>query len=446
MGDWVGSEMKDAESNVTDIPLQTSDEPCKQSPAKMGEWLVSEMKDAESKAEHISIQILKNPRIHKVPRRLLQIHGDADLFEPQVVSIGPYHYDKPRLMLMQDFKKAATKWFIDKASLGLESFYAKVQEVAQEAKECYAELPEKLCHDEFVNMMFFDGCFLLCLIDHFTRDKMEFLPVSKHLQGSIMKDIFMLENQLPYVVLTALMSLKHVDIPRFFEVYLGTIDNIALPKDPQIHLLGLLRSILVGSPTLTPPPVRAKYWKTSRSASELVQVGVEINSGETNNLSDISFVGSYIRGQLLLPMIIVNDWILSRFLNLIAFEMSPHSNSDYRISSYVWFMDQLIQHKEDVKELRANGILLNELGNDQQVADLFHKMALEIEPDRQVFYGVMRGVDVHCSNKIRVSIVRPVMVHFSQWGTNPIAFAAATVLLILTVVQTIYAVKPSGGR
>jgi hypothetical protein len=63
---------------------------------------------------------------------------------------------------------------------------------------------------------------------------------------------------------------------------------------------------------------------------------------------------------------------------------------------------------EDVREMRSQGILLNTLGSDQQVAELFNEIAnysvclINVYTDIQV----ERGVESHCRNKLKRWILR----------------------------------------
>ncbi|KAH8485745.1 hypothetical protein H0E87_027256 [Populus deltoides] len=45
------------------------------------------------------------------------------------------------------------------------------------------------------------------------------------------------------------------------------------------------------------------------------------------------------------------------------------------VASYICFIDSLIDHPEDVREMRSQGKLLNTLGSDQQVTELFNEIA-----------------------------------------------------------------------
>ncbi|RYR40860.1 hypothetical protein HN51_026829 [Arachis hypogaea] len=52
------------------------------------------------------------------------------------------------------------------------------------------------------------------------------------------------------------------------------------------------------------------------------------------------------------------------FLNLVAHEMWPNFRNNFEISSFIVFMNSLIDQPEDVKELRLADVLINKLAND----------------------------------------------------------------------------------
>ena len=59
---------------------------------------------------------------------------------------------------------------------------------------------------EFADMMFLDGCFLLQLME--SDDEPPLAGLAMSCGPSILKDIFLLENQIPWLVLEVLMQLR----------------------------------------------------------------------------------------------------------------------------------------------------------------------------------------------------------------------------------------------
>ncbi|TKY46398.1 UPF0481 protein isoform X2 [Spatholobus suberectus] len=96
----------------------------------------------------------------------------------------------------------------------------------------------------------------------------------------------------------------------------------------------------------------------NRNIQELRAAGVRLKKSNSRRLWDISFSCGWLRPELKLPEITVDDTTAPTFLNLITYEMCPDFRNNYKIcSSFVAFMDSLIDHPDDVKELRSAGVL-----------------------------------------------------------------------------------------
>ena len=133
---------------------------------KSNEWLIKITNESEASVK--ASRSRTKPRIQRVPDLLRKNKDCPELFEPEVVAIGPYHAAKPHLRPMEEHKKAAAKQLAAAANLDIVSLYDKVSGVADTAKDWYAELPD-MTDKEFVDMMFFDACFLL----HFIHTSLE---------------------------------------------------------------------------------------------------------------------------------------------------------------------------------------------------------------------------------------------------------------------------------
>ncbi|KAE8039124.1 hypothetical protein FH972_011566 [Carpinus fangiana] len=55
--------------------------------------------------------------------------------------------------------------------------------------------------------------------------------------------------------------------------------------------------------------------------------------------------------------------------------------NDFGISSYISFLDSLINEPNDVKDLRKARVLFNFLGSDQEVANLFNAIGADLVPN-----------------------------------------------------------------
>nr|GLL24519.1 hypothetical protein BC332_11812 [Ipomoea trifida] len=83
----------------------------------------------------------------------------------------------------------------------------------------------------------------------------------------------------------------------------------------------------------------------------------------------------------------------------------PDSPNNSEISSFLCFMDSLINNAEDVKELRSKGVVFNYLGTDQDVAELFNQISRDLVPNPHAYAQVKRDIQTHCDKKARVFIL-----------------------------------------
>lgn len=176
------------------------------------------------------------------------------------------------------------------------------------------------------------------------------------------------------------------------------------------------------------------------TAKELKKVGICFMSSKTSALTDVKFKSSLLYGTLKLPSITIDESTRSMLFNLVAFETSAALNPLW-VTSYICFMDSLIDDADDVKELRSKGIIINFHGPDQQVADLFNHMGSFLEPDTSVYNDVKREINEQCESIVKKWVAQWQQTYFqSPWAF--IAVAAATAGLALTATQTYYAVYP----
>ncbi|GLT63174.1 hypothetical protein SLA2020_357550 [Shorea laevis] len=84
---------------------------------------------------------------------------------------------------------------------------------------------------------------------------------------------------------------------------------------------------------------------------------------------------------LKLPPVKVDNYTAPNLMNLMAQEMCPDFVNDFEITSYVSFLNSLIEKAENVKELRDAGVLGNRLGSDKAVVRLFNKINAKLVPN-----------------------------------------------------------------
>ncbi|XP_062081162.1 UPF0481 protein At3g47200-like [Humulus lupulus] len=177
------------------------------------------------------------------------------------------------------------------------------------------------------------------------------------------------------------------------------------------------------------------------SAQELKSAGIEFKPSG----ADIAYTSKRFnfKGHLKLPPLTVDEWTKPKLMNLVAYEMCLGDVGSYIVTSYVKLMDFLIDKEEDVKELRASRVLWNHLSCDKDVVDLFNDMGSEcFKPPKDYYFDVMEELENHCQRKCAIWMAQVYQTHFrSPW--TMVALSAAIIALLLTAIQTWYAINPN---
>ncbi|XP_077212360.1 UPF0481 protein At3g47200-like [Tasmannia lanceolata] len=476
------------------------------------DWVVSIWEEEES------FSAMNIITIGKVPQILRKVTSNDACFDPEVLSVGPYHHGKPHLKRLEKYKHIAMKSYTNSNydMINAEPFYKALLGMVNGVRRCYEEKIE-ISDQDFTWIMIIDGCFVLEFITGMVSKKNN-LCLSEHDKSLVVRDMMLLENQIPFLVLRILTLVKGTfgqgirrlgAQPRWLEdpfdaptetkyadrsvdpVPVGdellTIINQFTDRLTQIqrlssakkgekkssvqggdvnedagkttgsegdgkdiepvHLLDSFRSKLLGKKStqkVEDTESTGRSWYSFRSATELKAAGIKFRRSETTKLSDVKFKSHYFFGELFLPPIVVDDSTKHKFLNTIAYELCPDGPRNYGISSYICLMDSLIDREEDVKELRSEGIVLNSLGSDEDVAQLFNVLATDLTLDSQAYVEVKRGIESHCKGRWNIYMANLYYTHFNTPWTV-IATIAAIFLLILSVVQTYFAIYPSSN-
>ncbi|PPD79262.1 hypothetical protein GOBAR_DD23811 [Gossypium barbadense] len=127
-------------------------------------------------------------------------------------------------------------------------------------------------------------------------------------------------------------------------------------------------------------------------------------------------------------------------MNLIAYEMCPDFyNNNFTVTSYMGFLDSLIDEAEDVKELRHSGILYNRLGSDKEVAKLIKKMNMVLVPSLMIYRHVKLQIHDHHKNmwiRYPAQVYRP----FFRTRWTFFAFVGAIGALFIGALQAYYTI------
>jgi hypothetical protein len=142
-----------------------------------------------------------------------------------------------------------------------------------------------------------------------------------------------------------------------------------------------------------------------------------------------------------MPLLRLHDQTEMELLNLMAFEwLHPNTTNDVRC--YIAFVDNIIESERDVALLRSQGLIENRMCSDKKVVELFNVTTKLSEANIYNRLGhVQWKMNAHCKkrrNKWRA-------IFMNNYLSNPwvfISLVAAFILLIATIMQTIYTVVP----
>ncbi|CAL4992838.1 unnamed protein product [Urochloa decumbens] len=409
--------------------------------------------------------------IYRVPE-FIKKETNRDAYQPQFVSLGPYHHGEPHLLPMEEHKRRAVLHVVNRARKPLGEFIAAIEQVADELEATYNDLGEKwrgANKGRFVEMMVSDGCFMLEFIraqgirfkgkvneDYATNDPIFSVRSNRTLWATVWRDTIAMENQMPLAVLQRLLAVQLaaspsakvinnlvrrllcLDSPRFEE----DVDNLGH------HFLDILHKSYCGTspqwegsdkyPLELKKRKKDKYDPRTPCAVELNEAGIRFKRSNTNSIHDVDFEN----GVLSMPLFKLHDYTEIELLNLMAFEWL-HPNAKRDVVSYISFVDKITESERDVALLRSEGLFENMIGSDKAVVKMFNILTnLAVTPE----YGSMLGyvqwkVNDHCRkrrNKWRAIFV-------NTYLSNPwvfISMVAAVILLIATLLQTVYTAVP----
>ncbi|XP_061992636.1 UPF0481 protein At3g47200-like [Rosa rugosa] len=391
--------------------------------------------------------------IYKLPASLTDMNKKA--YKPQTVSFGPYHYNS--LNPTEEHKHRALLHFLKRCGKPVELFVDALAKVENELKDSYTLLrsvPKEIT-DIFLQLMILDGCFMLEIMRSAAHVLGDYAPNDPifgehgrlHVVPYIKRDMLMLENQLPMLVLEKLVAVEHDKakdegfVTKLIVKFLCS-SNVSPNMGKCVHVLDMYRkSLLQHEPD--PKYIRYKIRSSEHddeiiwSATALNEAGIRFKKSATTSLKDITFA----RGVLRLPVVVVDDTTESMFLNLMAFERF-HVGAGNEVTSYLLFMDNIIDNAMDVALLHSKGIIQNALGSDKAVANLFNSLSKDVTQDPDSSLQIVhKRVYHYCRkpwNEWRANLIH---TYFrNPWAI--ISVIAGVFLFVFTIAQTGYAIYP----
>ncbi|TVU23966.1 hypothetical protein EJB05_26358, partial [Eragrostis curvula] len=428
-------------------------------------WMVEVEKMLSEADASVEVSRWQHHCIYRVPESIKDLNPKA--YRPQVVSLGPFHHGEAHLQPMEEHKRRALCHLLRRAGRPLEDFAAAVEEDIEPLRSAYVDLDAKWRdyegREKFVEMMIVDGCFLLEVMrvaGNTSRNVSDYAPndsvFSRHgvfyRVPYIRRDMLMLENQLPLLLLAKLVAVETAKAPnddainRMVLRFLSPTSHL-LPAGVGLglHPLDVYRRSMLYGPYQTPRGGLHQYAEPEMdiiwSAVELYEAGIRFKTSTTDSLHDIR----YRHGELSLPAVSVDDSTEYMLLNMMAFERL-HAGAGNDVTAYVFFMANLIDSTKDVALLSSRGVIQNAVGSDKAVARLFNSIAKDIllEPG-SALDSVHLQVNAYCRKPWIMWRANLIHTYF-QSPTSFINFMAASVVLVMTIIQTIYAILSYKGQ
>ncbi|KAM0001834.1 hypothetical protein Hdeb2414_s0356g00875161 [Helianthus debilis subsp. tardiflorus] len=400
-----------------------------------------------------------SPTIYMVPGVIRDL--SASSFGPKVVSIGPLHREDDNVQVFEKQKAIFLDTLLGRINYPkhkiLESCMKKVQGSMKRIKECYVW--KKTYDDaELAKMMIMDACFILEFI-YWLKGKS--YPGNNLQAASVISDLVLLENQIPFFFLdeiyecTLLKNRPDHSLPQFLHPLLIEVsifrDNTIKPNiglNTTHHILSLLHQCYMPQPYLkieySSPP------QGIHSAIDLDRAGVKfkpykdpptwVMGMEVNPYRFPHLFGSWGKPTLRMSVLSIEDSTELVLRDLIAYEQLDEI--DKHITSYVWAIDILVNTKEDVATLVDSGVLVNNMGSNEEAANIINSLGngLGLGYGEFAYGDQWKTLYQYCNAYWPKHIARLRRNYFNgPW--NIIALVVGTIIFALTVVQTIFTIK-----
>ncbi|CAK7324134.1 unnamed protein product [Dovyalis caffra] len=335
------------------------------------QWLHSRRTESRE-LDKVSDQLM-GPMIPRVPSEFREMEENTDCYEPRI------------------FLK-------DERVIALE-MCGKVKELIGYARGCYAEELKR---------------------------SLEKQKLRNEEVGLVTRDLFLLENQLPFQgkLKDFLERIRALPLQRescrekiskyFFK--LSRVLSFKSPRSDDIsyndanHLLELFYNKFIMINPKTSHDQRGIKWYRGtsldryHSVKELKNVGIHFKPSNASILTDVKFKQTFFGGGLHVPPLSIEDSTKPLLLNLAAYEACSGESSGLLTSS-ICFMRSLIDQPEDVKELRSQGILRTTIGSGDEIAKLFKEMTTNLVPHPSSFIDVKTAIESHFRNTLKRWII-----------------------------------------
>ncbi|XP_062104586.1 UPF0481 protein At3g47200-like [Humulus lupulus] len=404
-----------------------------------------------------------NFSIFRIPT-ILARHNKTS-YEPNAFAIGPFHHNNPLLQPTERIKQKYLRDLLSRLSnnpnrpnspdtMLIRKFTEAISDIHSDARGYYAGAIDMKAND-FVDMLLLDGCFIIELFRKNAYqsdliDKEDPIFTMSCLLQFLHHDLILLENQIPWLVLDILFNLTKTPIDQkslaqlAMDFFPSLLKNKALRLDSSSadiqksrHILDLYRNSLISKSGVRQ---ESKHdWQHIRAATGLRDSGIKFEVNTTaESVLDISFIPK--RGVMSIPPLLIQETTETVFRNLISLEQCC-PNYKPIITCYAVLLDNLIDTSADIQVLEKNKVIDNWLNVDD-ATKFFNRLYIDTYVKENYYYDLTREVNLYCRkhwHKYQRILKRDYFKH--PWAF--ISVIAACVALILTFLQTFYAIQDS---
>ncbi|CAM6106335.1 unnamed protein product [Calypogeia fissa] len=300
-------------------------------------------------------------------------------------------------------------------------------------------------------------------------------------RSAIWRDVFLLENQIPLHILLKVWHLmpdmecrdrddasklfntllKEVVKDRYLELFESSSDEgekfvskVLLDKNflKCDHLLDCLHYVVCYSPedkesVRTADEKGTSPANTIPSATQLLKVGIRLNSDTCNFICRIQFENSFWKGPVLrIPRLFISDPTESLLRNLAAFE-NVSSNQSLRprvgprlstITSFLLLMDKLIQQEADVQLLREDGIITSSMGDNAEVCKVWKTLCKGLLVSQNSEWAdMLKNLNIRYKSRPHQLMAEFKDKYFAKpWMV--VSWVVAILFIVMTGLQTFY--------
>ncbi|OMP06679.1 hypothetical protein COLO4_07979 [Corchorus olitorius] len=395
---------------------------------------------------------------------------------------------------MEILKRLYLDSFLQRAEkVSLKHFVKLIDESADQIVACYEQVycrewdfPESFRQRErftnerlgsVIEMVLVDASFIIEVFLRAYKKEGESLGGKLH---GIRKDLFLDCNQLPWFILKEIYELAFSGDPNypsflrltshFFSPYhnhkIASIDPSANHLEGSKHFTDLLRTLQLPFPKensrkedkfqLIKAKIMSLYRKPDDlpsakskkqeefqvrieylySAVVLQELGVKFKHSRSASLADIQFH----KGELKIPLLRVDESTILFFDSLIIWEQKYYPDQTH-FRDYIFLMQCLLKSTEDVDLLIRRNIIINHLGENKAVIQLFNAFSDSVSGlgENSCYANILDQLMAYNEVPHHGWIATLKMQHFSTpW--KGVATIAAIILLLLTLIQTICSV------